>query len=439
MGNEFTNKAIVILGNGISGITAARHLRKNTTHSITVISEENPFFFSRTALMYVFMGHLKFEHTQPYENDFWEKNKIDLIQKRVLRLDAQNKVLVLDDETSLAYDFLVLACGSKPNQLNCPGATLKAVQGFYHKKDLDRLEAWSESMETATVVGGGLIGIELVEMLHSRGKKVHFLVRESSFWNTVLPAEESELINRHIRAHGIDLQLNTELRSLEGDSDGRVSKIHTSKNQTLPSQWVGLAVGVSPNIDFLKGSGLNLGKGILVNRYLETSQADVFAIGDCAEQQDPLPDRQSIEAVWYTGRIMGETLAQTLAGKKTAYHPGPWFNSAKFFDIEYQTYGKVSPTPDPKKEIQLYWQHPKKNKTLRFSFDPEKRNFSGVIGLGIRLRHEYFNQWLSKETSLDEVIKNLEQSFFDPEFSTHYAMEIQSLWELKKSTLSLNF
>ena len=136
---------------------------------------------------------------------------------------------------------------------------------------------------------------------------------------------------------------------------------------------------------------------------------------------------------------MGETLAQTLAGKKTAYHPGPWFNSAKFFDIEYQTYGKVSPTPDPKKEIQLYWQHPKKNKTLRFSFDPEKRNFSGVICLGIRLRHEYFNQWLSKETSLDEVIKNLEQSFFDPEFSTHYAMEIQSLWELKKSTLSLNF
>lgn len=170
MGNEFTNKAIVILGNGISGITAARHLRKNTTHSITVISEENPFFFSRTALMYVFMGHLKFEHTQPYENDFWEKNKIDLIQKRVLRLDAQNKVLVLDDETSLAYDFLVLACGSKPNQLNCPGATLKAVQGFYHKKDLDRLEAWSESMETATVVGGGLIGIELVEMLHKIGR-----------------------------------------------------------------------------------------------------------------------------------------------------------------------------------------------------------------------------------------------------------------------------
>ena len=81
---------------------------------------------------------------------------------------------------------------------------------------------------------------------------------------------------------------------------------------------------------FLKGSGLALGKGIQVNRFLETNLPNVYAVGDCAEQTEPLTGRQAVEAVWYTGRIMGETLAQTLTDRKTAYQPGPWFNSAKF-------------------------------------------------------------------------------------------------------------
>ena len=71
-------KHVVIIGNGISGVTAARHIRKRSDHRITIISSETPHFFSRTALMYVYMGHLKFEHTKPYEDWFWKKNKLDL-------------------------------------------------------------------------------------------------------------------------------------------------------------------------------------------------------------------------------------------------------------------------------------------------------------------------------------------------------------------------
>jgi len=85
MQKKISPKSIVILGNGISGITAARHIRKHSEYQITVVSEEHPYFFSRTALMYVYMGHLKFEHTQPYEKHFWKKNKIDLKQGRVKR------------------------------------------------------------------------------------------------------------------------------------------------------------------------------------------------------------------------------------------------------------------------------------------------------------------------------------------------------------------
>ena len=233
MDEKGPNKSIVILGNGISGITTARHLRKNSSHSITVISEESPYFFSRTALMYVYMGHLQFDHTQPYENDFWEQNKIDLVQKRVQRLNTQEQTVVFDDGNTLAFDALVLACGSLPNKFGWPGQELKGVQGLYHKKDLENLETLSDSIATATVVGGGLIGVELAEMLHSRGKKVHFLIRESSFWNKVLPPEESAMINLHLLAQGIDLHLSTTLDTIEGDATDRVVRVHSTQKKNV--------------------------------------------------------------------------------------------------------------------------------------------------------------------------------------------------------------
>jgi NAD(P)H-nitrite reductase large subunit len=108
----------------------------------------------------------------------------------------------------------------------------------------------------------------------------------------------------------------------------------------------------SPNVNFLKDSGIELGKGIKVNR-LETNIKDIYAIGDCAEQHEAIDLRRPIEAVWYTGRMMGEVLSQTLTGTPTAYQPGHWFNSAKFLDIEYQNYGWVY----KQGEEQFYWEH----------------------------------------------------------------------------------
>ena len=431
MSKSERQKKIIIIGNGISGITAARHLRKKSDHSIIVISEESPYFFSRTALMYVYMGQLKFEHTKPYEDDFWKKNKIKLIQQHVDEINLEQKELLFDNQTSLNYDYLVIASGSVPNRLNCPGENLKAVQCFYHKQDLDLLESWTSSTSTAVVVGGGLIGIELAEMLHSRGKKVHFLIREPSFWNQVLASEESELINQHLESHGINLHFSTELKAIKGNNEGRVCGIQTSHNSELKCEWVGLAIGVSPNIDFLKDSGLSINKGIRVNPYLETTSPGVYAIGDCAELIEPPPGRNAIEPLWYTGRIMGETLAQTLTVKKTKYTPGPWFNSAKFFDIEYQTYGTVSAHPDPEQEAQFFWKRDQENSCIRLSYHPKDQIFLGVVSLGLRLRHEVFDQWLQEQVKIEKVIKNLEIAFFNPEFSPNYISEIQKLWSLK--------
>ena len=107
---------IVILGNGISGITAARHIRKLSDHDITVVSEETDYFFSRTALMYVYMGHLRFQDTQPYEPWFWEKNRIRLKRSRVDRIDFPEKTLHTRSGEQIAYDQLILSLGSKSNK-----------------------------------------------------------------------------------------------------------------------------------------------------------------------------------------------------------------------------------------------------------------------------------------------------------------------------------
>ena len=185
-------------------------------------------------------------------------------------------------------------------------------------------------------------------MLRSRDIPVTFLVRESSFWNGVLPEGESQMINEHIREHHIDLRFSTNLVEILADENGRARAVVTDKGDTIECNLVGLTAGVTPNIDFLKGSGIELGRGVKVNRFLETNIPDIYGIGDCAEQHEAIGNRRPIEAVWYTGRMMGETVAQTICGNKIAYKPGHWFNSAKFLDIEYQTYGWVFSDTRPK-------------------------------------------------------------------------------------------
>ena len=425
---------IVIIGNGISGVTAARHIRKNSNKKITIVSAESKYFFSRTALMYVYMGHMKFEHTQPYENWFWEKNNILLKQGFVSNILPHKKQLEFRNGEILSFDKLIIATGSKPNKFGWPGQDLDGVMGMYHKQDLEKLEKYApdnKACNSAVIVGGGLIGIELAEMLRSRKIPVTFLVRENSFWNEVLPAQESEMINNHIKEHHIDLRLNTNLKEIKSDENGRVkSVIIEETGEEIFCNVVGLTAGVTPNIDFLKESGIELGKGVKVNRFLETNIKDIYA-----EQHKAIGQRRNIEAVWYTGRMMGETLAQTICGNKTEYKPGHWFNSAKFLDIEYQTYGWVF-SEIVKKENETYfqWQHSKEQKCITISFDKNTNQFLGINTFGIRMRHDIFNKWLTENQTIDHVLEHLADANFDPEFYKLYESEIVEKFNKENNT-----
>jgi len=419
---------IVIIGNGVAGVTAARHIRKLSDKKITIISAESEYFFSRTALMYVYMGHMKFEHTQPYENWFWKKNRIDLVNGYVTTVNHAAKKLNLKGGQEVIYDKLIIATGSKPNKFGWPGQDLPGVQGLYSKQDLEQLEANAPDKETckrAVIVGGGLIGIEMAEMLRSRKIPVTFLVRENSFWNGVLPAGESAMINEHILEHHIDLRLATNLEEIIADENGRAKAVTTDKGDIIECTVVGLTAGVSPNIDFLKESGIQLGRGIKVNRYLETNIPDVYAIGDCAEQHEGIGQRRPIEAVWYTGRMMGETVAQTICGNKIEYKPGHWFNSAKFLDLEYQTYGWVFSERNISEEEQhFHWRDTKEKICVTVAFDKNTKRFLGINTFGIRMRHEIFDRWLTEKRDVNYVMEFLKEANFDPEFYAQYENKI---------------
>jgi len=421
-------KHIVIIGNGIAGIATARWVRKLSEHKITVISSETDHFFSRTALMYIYMGHMRYEDTKPYEDWFWKKNRIDLVKDHVTEIDYAEKFLKSKSGEHIKYDKLVLALGSKSNMFGWPGQDLKGVGGLYTFQDLEQMETYSKDLTRAVVVGGGLIGIEMAEMFHARNIPVTLLVREDSYWNNVLPAEESKMISEHILKNHIDLRLAVNLAEIKDDGTGTANAVVIKETgEEIPCGYVGLTAGVSPNVGWLKETGLNIEKGILVNKYLETNQPDVYAVGDCAEQQDVVEGRRAIEAIWYTGRQMGETAAYNICNKKVAYDPGLWFNSAKFIDIEYQVYGEV-PAELPEYLKTIFWKHPENEKSIRINYHKDDLTVKGFNLFGIRYRHEVCEKWILENTPIETVLQNLGMANFDPEFHKEYDKEIVKIY-----------
>jgi 3-phenylpropionate/trans-cinnamate dioxygenase ferredoxin reductase component len=413
---------VLIIGNGVAGISTARHIRKNADHRITVVSEESEFFFSRTALMYVFMGHMKPEHTQPYEKHFWKKNRIELVHDQVKSLDFQNKKAILKN-AEISYDILVLATGSKTRTLNLLGEECDGILHLYTLQDVEKLEAKIGNTTQTAVVGGGLIGIELCEMLLSRHKKVKFIIREKAFMDFLFSEEESDMLQKHMVEHGLELMLSEEIEEIKTENYA-VNGLKLKSGKNIDCGLLGICIGVEPNLQFLKNEkALEIERGILVNEYLETSISDVYAAGDCVQLRRPANHRRATEPIWYTAKKMGETIGQTIAGNKKAYEQGIFFNSAKFFDIEYQTYGYVPARAS--KEIQMfYWKHATANISMRIAFEAESRVLLGVNVFGLRQRQEVWERWISDGSTIDKVIGQMKASNFDPEFSKRYEHEI---------------
>ena len=263
----------------------------------------------------------------------------------------------------------------------------------------------------------------MAECLHTRHIPVTLIIREKEYWRNVLPLEEAMMVSRHIRDYDINLRSESGLKEIKGDAQGRVKSIVTVEDEEIACQFVGITIGVHPNIDFLKDSGIETDRGILVDESLQTNVPDVYALGDCAQHRIAPPGRRNLEQIWYSGRMQGETVAKTVCGQKMHYIPGQFFNSAKFFDIEYQVYGQVNAHPQEDEE-HFYWEHSSGEKAIRVVFEKSTGVLRGINLMGIRYQHAVCDRWLHDKVDVSYAMGHLREANFDPEFYKQHEDEV---------------
>ncbi len=420
---------IVIIGNGVAGISAALTARqRDPSAEITVVSGETEYYFSRTALMYAYMDVMQRRDLEPYERGMYAKQRIALVHDWVIDLNAETRTLGLKSGGSLPYDRLVLALGSRPNMAPWKGAD-QIEDGLVHfvsMQDLDACERLTPSTQRAVVVGGGLIGIELVECLAFHGVQVTFLIREPYYWPVALASDEAEFVAAHIRHHGVDLRFQEELAEIRVDDAGRVAGVRTNADD-IDCQMLGVAIGVHPTLESMEGwtHKPETGRGILVDDTLETSLPGVFSCGDCAEIRRPGEERNLLEQIWYSAKRQGKLVGRNLFGDETPYTPPTFFNSSKFFEIEYTTVGDVVRVPDGTPS--RYYKMPGKDISARIVHDGER--VFGFNMLGSRWNHEILQRWVDERRPPEFVYQHLREAQFDVEFGRAKleAMEIKDV------------
>ncbi len=418
---------IVIVGNGIAGVSTARNIRKISDDRISIISSETSPFYARTALKHVYLKEVLFEHTHPYEDWFWKKNDIELLQDHVIEIKPKSNTLLLAHLGAVQYDKLVLATGSTSVKLNIPGSEFNRIQSLYSKNDLDLLEinTATNHCKNAVVVGGGLIGFQMVEMLLSRSIQVTFIVRENKLLEYLLSEDESNMLFKHLEKYGVDVKLNTEIKEFFDDGNGCVGSVLTNHDELIPCDFVGVCIGVKPNINFLKNSGIESRRGILVDDYLLTNIPNIYAAGACVEIISDRNNKGVIIAQWQSGKQMGSCLAQTLSGHPKVFVQGNTHLLTSFLKLTYQKYGTVSSDLSlPSQEEHFYWKCENEELSLRIAFDTQSNKIMGISVIGLKLRSDLVLNWIKKKKTLKYALTHLSDALYLGEFAVTYTEEI---------------
>jgi NAD(P)H-nitrite reductase large subunit len=409
---------VLIVGNGVAGTRCALTLRERDDDvRIVLISDETDYFFSRTALMYAFMDRLERRDMEPYERKVYDKQRIERVRGRVTDLDANAKTVQIDRKTTLAYDQLVLATGSVPRALVVPNqAEIKAgLVHFVTQQHLDACEQLAPSTREAVVVGGGLIGVELVECLLWHKIKTTFVVRENWYWPAALCKEEGELIGEHLRAQGVNLVLEEQIKDVMTDAQGRVASVVLTSGKSVPCQMLGVAIGVEPQVKWLLDCKTppKINRGVVTDDRLRASLAAVWAAGDCAEVPSGEGDKTLVEPIWYAAKRHGEFVGRQLSGANERHVLPRFFNSAKFFHLEYTTVGDWRTIAKGAQSLLL---RPQKGGHVSVRIVHHNDKMVAFNAIGSRWDHDLLSRWMDEERPLAWVRRNLEKAQFDVEF-----------------------
>ena len=329
-------KRIVIIGGVAAGMkTASRLRRRDKDAEIIVLERGSEVSYGACGFPYYIGGDVKefgcFTNGPQGIRDaafFKEVKGVDVLIRHEATAINRNEhtVTYLNRDTGetkvLPYDKLVLATGSTPVKLPIPGADLVGVHNFWFPWDVHAVkkDMTENKVTDVVIVGAGLVGMELAEAFHKQGLTVSVVEMQDRILPQMLDKELADLLQKPVLKAGINLYLNEKTMAIEGTD--KVTAVKTDK-RVIPAQMVIVAVGVRPNVELAREAGIDIGPSgsIAVNEYLETSDPDIYAGGDCAENTNLISKAKLFTPMGSTANKHGRVIADNIAGEKIKY-PG---------------------------------------------------------------------------------------------------------------------
>ncbi len=336
----------IIIGNGGAGIRAAEAIRlRDAEAAITIIDNEPYRSYYRMMLPDFISGWKEQDSVYAVPETYYSDKRIEFLpDTHVSAVDGAASIVTLASGEILPFDSLLIASGAHARMIDAPGTDLEGVVTLRTMDDALNILKQCEGASGAVTLGGGLLGVELARCFRERGLASHYLIREDRFWPQMLDAAGSGIVERLLSRKEVMLATEETITEIRG-SGGKVAAVVTSKGRELEAQVVGISVGVTPRIDYLQGSGLELNLGIRVDDHMRTNVPNVFAAGDVAEAFDVVHQEHRINTSYMNARRQGEVAGINMAGGDEAQAGTIPFNLIRIYGLSVTCMGLSLP-PD---------------------------------------------------------------------------------------------
>lgn len=422
----------LVIGEGAAGVAAAQELRRLSREvAVGVFTDEPCPSYFRAALTNFLLGELREDQLWIHAPDFYERHSIRRAFARVLGVDpARGLVWTTSSPEPIAYDGLLVATGARPRPPPFEGGLLPGVVTLRSLHDarllMDRLRLGG--LERAVVLGGGPLGLEWAQALLERGVKVTLVERAARLLPGALDEVGSDLLALRLRKAGVDVVLGDQVTAAYPDRFGNVAGVRFASGRDVPATLVAVALGVVPNTEFLRSSGIELAPGgaIAVDRSLASSKPGIWAAGDVARV-----DGEQL-ALWEPARRQGRIAAQNMLGGKARYEPGAFYFATRLFDLDFAKVGDITRGPGREEVIDL----PRGTGTIAYrKLVLENGRVIGALMLGERaMRVRAFGRTLKHLVDVGADLSTIRDRIWSASFDLEAWLETRRLLEKPKPT-----
>jgi len=328
----------LIVGGGTAGMNAMRTIREEEREpsEITLVSAERPY--SRMVLPYYLDRSIAESHvfTATAANlDRWKVKR--LIGRRAASLDVKANVCTLDDGTRVEYDDCLIATGSSAARAPVPGAEGRGVHSFWTLDEARRVLDSVTPGSHVVMVGAGFISFTILNSILSLGAKLTVVELAPRILPRMIDATGAELVEGWLKAHGVTVRTNVKLAKIEDAKDRK--RLKFSAGPDLLADVVVMATGIRTNLDWLKGSGVEVQQGIVVDEHLRSNVPNVYAAGDVAQGRDLISGQTAVHAIEPTAQEHGRVVGANMAGRDVRYRGSLIINIVEVCHLDAASFG----------------------------------------------------------------------------------------------------